>query len=82
MTQKRLTAHQSDVLSIVEDGGVEGVAFESVVREITGRFTSDIHTTIYSLQRRGLVEVWTVRTRKMGAYGEYIHEARRVKVAR
>jgi hypothetical protein len=78
---KGLTAHQKRVLGIVQDGGAQGVAIESVLREewaIVGRGRSSVFDTVYSLQRRGLVEVTVRYEVKVGEYGLYNHEYRRV----
>lgn len=76
---KNLTAHQRRVLGIVEDGGAQGVAFESVVREERheGRFASEVWNTLWSLVKRGLIETDHQRETRMGTYGPYLHVSER-----
>lgn len=80
---KNLTAIQKRVLGIVEDGGARGVAEASIEREEAheGRLRAEVHTTLWSLQRRGLVTVEVRRETRLGQYGPYIHETRIVHLA-
>lgn len=50
----KLTEHQLQALSIIQDGGASGVSIESVIRE-TGRARTGVFATAFSLKDRGLI---------------------------
>jgi len=79
-----LTENQQRVLAIVEAGGDRGVAIESIEREerTEGRSRSGVWDTVFSLQRRGLVEVEATRVPTLGQYGTYLREVRRVRIVK
>ena len=84
-TTKNLTENQARVLAIIEAGGANGVAVDSIVREerTEGRLTTDIMRTIHSLADRGEIAVGTERPEVISSDGKRIarREVKIVKVA-
>jgi len=82
-TTKNLTENQARVLAIIEAGGANGVAVDSIVREerTEGRLTADIMRTIHSLADRGAITAKTERPQVIASDGKRV-ATREIKIAK